>query len=83
VFNVNTGQYPCNVSSEEEQWWSGDPFWNLVERNNKISNILLWPGNELTINGQQPTNHWDYGEHGEGKVKNYSLFPHKIRKNRE
>ena len=66
VFTPNTGEFPCNVSSNDEHWWKGDPFWNTVERHDKISGTLLWPGNELVINGQQPTYHWNYDEKGEG-----------------
>ncbi|CBY23601.1 unnamed protein product [Oikopleura dioica] len=65
VFSANTGEHPCNVSSPEEGWWSGDPFWNTVERHDMISASCLWAGNDLTINGEQPTYFWDYGTYGE------------------
>jgi predicted AlkP superfamily pyrophosphatase or phosphodiesterase len=65
VFNANTGEHPCNVSSPEEGWWSGDPFWNTVERHDMISASCLWAGNDITINGEQPTYFWDYKTYGE------------------
>ena len=60
--------YPCAPMNEDEglifvktynyvllftiAWYGGDPFWNAVERDNKIAAACLWPGCELRINGQ-------------------------------
>jgi len=67
VFNDNSdADYPCAPMNEDEHWYGGDPIWNTVERHDKVAAACLWPGCELTINGQAPTYHWDYDKHGEG-----------------
>lgn len=41
----------CNT----EGFWSGEPIWNTIERQDKIANIMMWPGSEYVINGRRPS----------------------------
>lgn len=39
----------------KSEWWLVDPFWNVLNKRNKISASFFWPGSEAKINGSQPT----------------------------
>ncbi|XP_063593614.1 ectonucleotide pyrophosphatase/phosphodiesterase family member 1-like [Penaeus indicus] len=41
-------------------WWRGDPIWNTVNKNGKISSVYNWPGSDVTINGMNANNYFPY-----------------------
>jgi predicted AlkP superfamily pyrophosphatase or phosphodiesterase len=42
-------------SSADGSWYSGDPIWNVVEKNGMISHTFHWVGSEVHVNGEDPT----------------------------
>lgn len=54
-------------SPNDERWWGGEPIWTTVEKQDKTSATMFWPGSEATINGVQPTKWKPY----DGSVDNY------------
>ncbi|XP_047491362.1 venom phosphodiesterase-like [Penaeus chinensis] len=41
-------------------WWHGDPIWNTVKKQNKMSSVYNWPGSDVTINGMNANNYFPY-----------------------
>ncbi|XP_047480634.1 LOW QUALITY PROTEIN: venom phosphodiesterase 2-like [Penaeus chinensis] len=47
-----------SMGSEESlqgRWWGGEPIWNTLTRQGKMSATFFWPGSEADIGGQHPT----------------------------
>lgn len=42
-------------SSSDGTWYQGEPIWNVVEKNGMIAHTHQWVGNEVHVNGQDPT----------------------------
>ncbi|XP_045626409.2 venom phosphodiesterase isoform X1 [Procambarus clarkii] len=58
VFNAtfSTG----NTESFQGRWWGGEPIWNTLTRQGKISATYFWPGSDVDIGGQHPTYWFPY-----------------------
>ncbi|XP_063883864.1 venom phosphodiesterase-like [Scylla paramamosain] len=41
--------------SKKGRWWGGDPIWNTITRQGKISATFFWPGSDVPIDDQYPT----------------------------
>lgn len=59
---------PPEGSPNDERWWGGEPIWTTVEKQDKTSVTMFWPGSEATINGVQPTRWKEY----DGSVEVFS-----------
>ncbi len=42
-------------SSNDGSWYSGEPLWNVTERNGMIAHSFHWVGSEANINNMTPT----------------------------
>ncbi len=42
-------------SSNDGSWYSGEPLWNVAERNGMIAHSFHWVGSEANINNMTPT----------------------------
>ncbi|KAL3107170.1 hypothetical protein niasHT_011889 [Heterodera trifolii] len=47
-------------SSRNPAWYKGEPIWNTVAKNGKMSGIFFWPGSEVPIQGIRPTYRYSY-----------------------
>lgn len=62
-YNPETGrtfEHTKTSESLKSDWWLGEPFWNLVNRNGMKTASFFWPGSEAKINGSQPTYYIPY-----------------------
>ncbi|XP_074642804.1 venom phosphodiesterase 2-like [Tubulanus polymorphus] len=39
---------------QDPRWWLGDPIWNTVTKQNKISATYYWPGSDVRVEGMYP-----------------------------
>lgn len=54
-----------SLGSEESlkgRWWGGEPIWNTLARQDKMSATFFWPGSEADIGGQHPTYWFPYSD---------------------
>ncbi|KAB7506304.1 Ectonucleotide pyrophosphatase/phosphodiesterase family member 1, partial [Armadillidium nasatum] len=52
-----------DLGSEESlkgRWWGGEPIWNTVEKQGKLSATMFWPGSDADIQGMRPTYYYVY-----------------------
>ncbi|XP_050729429.1 venom phosphodiesterase-like [Eriocheir sinensis] len=54
-----------SVGSDEAllgRWWGGEPIWNTLTRQGKISATFFWPGSDADIGGEHPSYWYAYNE---------------------
>ncbi|XP_069167904.1 venom phosphodiesterase-like isoform X2 [Procambarus clarkii] len=49
-----------NAEPFHGRWWGGEPIWNTIVRQGKISATYFWPGSDVDIGGQHPTYWFPY-----------------------
>ncbi|KAL7638831.1 UNVERIFIED_CONTAM: hypothetical protein RMT77_010365 [Armadillidium vulgare] len=52
-----------DLGSEESlngRWWGGEPIWNTVIKQGKLSATMFWPGSDADIEGMRPTYYYVY-----------------------
>lgn len=43
------------IESKAGKWWGGEPIWHTLTGQNKTSAAFFWPGSDINITGQYPT----------------------------
>lgn len=50
-----TFNYGDREEAASSYWWLEEPIWNTVQRHNRKSACMFWPGSEAIIGGSSPT----------------------------